>query len=112
MPGALRPKDRRRYEAYLDGPVLELASKAGRKELDTQRKALRRGWYIGRECFLEKLEKYLDVAVEGRWRESHRGQAKAAHEGAAAHQALKSLGLNQSDLAQFAKSAPGGTVLA
>jgi len=77
-----------------------------------QWKALRRGWYIGRESFLEKLEKCLDGAVEGRRRESHSGQAKAAHDEAAAHQALRALGLNQSDLAHLAKSAPEKMVLA
>jgi REP element-mobilizing transposase RayT len=112
----LRPTDRRGYEAYLEGRVLELASKAGRKELDAQWKALRRGWYVGRESFLEKLEKYLDGAVEGRRRESHSGQAKTAHDEAAAEkalrQALKALGLDESDLAQMAKSAAEKLVLA
>ena len=112
----LRPTDRRGYEAYIEGRVLELASKAGCKELDAQWKALRRGWYVGRESFLEKLEKYLDGAVEGRRRESHSGQAKAAHDEAAAEkalcQALKALGCDESDLAQMAKSAPEKMVLA
>jgi len=40
----LAEKDGRGYEAYLEGRVLELGSKAGRKELDEQWKALRRGW--------------------------------------------------------------------
>ena len=40
----LAPKDRRGYEAYLAGRVLELGSPAGRKELAAQWKALRRGW--------------------------------------------------------------------
>src|SRR5258708_5725004 len=58
--GSLRlgPKDGRGYEAYIEGRVLELASQAGRKELDAQWKVLRRGWYVGGESFLEKLERY------------------------------------------------------
>jgi putative transposase len=44
--GALRlkPSDRRGYEIYLEGRVLELGMKAGRVELEEQWKALRRGW--------------------------------------------------------------------
>jgi putative transposase len=112
----LAPADRRGYEAYIEGRVLELGSKAGRKELDEQWKALRRGWYVGSESFVEKLEKYLDKALDGRRRESHSGQARAAHDQAAAEkalgQALKALGLEKSDLSQMSKSAPEKMVLA
>ena len=37
--------DAKGYEAYIEGRVLELAAKAGRKELEQEWKALRRGWY-------------------------------------------------------------------
>jgi hypothetical protein len=93
-----------------------LGSKAGRKELDAQWKALRRGWYVGGASFLEKLELYWDGAIEGRRRESHSGQAKAAHDEAAAEralgQALGALGLSGADLEQMPKSAPEKLVLA
>jgi len=64
--------------------VLELGRKAGRKELEAQWKALRRGWYVGEASFLEKLEAYLEAARAGRQRESHSGRAKDAHDEAAA----------------------------
>jgi hypothetical protein len=58
----------------------------------------------------------LDGAVEGRRRESQSGQAKAAHDEAAAEkalrQALEALGLGESDLEQMAKSAAEKMVLA
>ena len=43
----LGPKDVKGYEAYIEGRVLELGSKAGRKELEEEWQALRRGWYVG-----------------------------------------------------------------
>ena len=116
--GSLRlgPGDRRGYEAYLEGRVLEWGSQAGRKELDAQWKALRRGWYVGGASFLEKLEAYLDGARAGRQRESHSGQAKAAHDEAAGEralgQALGALGLSGAELEQMPKSAPEKMVLA
>jgi len=43
----LGPKEVKGYEAYIESRVLELSSQAGRKELDEEWKALRRGWYVG-----------------------------------------------------------------
>jgi hypothetical protein len=39
----LASEDRRGYEAYLEGRVLELGRKAGRREWEAEWKALRRG---------------------------------------------------------------------
>lgn len=112
----LGPEDRRGYEAYIEGRVLELGTRAGRKELEAQWKALRRGWYVGGARFLAKLEGYLEGAIQGRQRESHSGQAKGAHDQAAAakalRQALGRLGLSQSGLPGMPKSAPEKEVLA
>jgi hypothetical protein len=59
---------------------------------------------------------HLDGACEGRQRESHSGQAKAAHDEAAAEralgQALERLGMSGADLEQMPKSAPEKMVLA
>ena len=106
----------RGYEAYLEGRVLELATKAGRKELEAQWKTLRRGWYVGGQSFLEKLEGYLDGAVRGRQRESLSGGAKERHDLAAAERALadglRALELSEGQLAQLARGAPEKVVLA
>ncbi len=108
----LGPRDGRGYEAYLEGRVLELASKAGRKELEQQWKTLRRGWYVGGQSFLEKLEGYLDGAVRGRQRESLSGGAKARHDLAAAERALaeglRALELSDRQLAQLARGGGEG----
>jgi putative transposase len=60
--GSLRlgPQERHGYEAYIESRVLELGTKAGRKELEAQWKSLRRGWYVGGHSFLDKLGRYLD----------------------------------------------------
>lgn len=71
---------------------------------------------MGGASFLERLEAYLDGALEGRQRESHSGQAKDAHDEAAAEralgQALGALGLSDAELEQMPKSAPEKMVLA
>src|SRR5437879_7300634 len=111
----LAEKQGRGYEAYIEGRVLELSSKAGRKELDEQWKALRRGWYVGGESFAEKLKEGLQKAVQGRRRESHSGPAKAAHDQAAAEQSLahglRAIGLDRSALQELPKGAPEKLVL-
>ena len=45
----LGPEERGGGQAYIEGRVLELGTKAGRKELEAQWKSLRRGWYVGGE---------------------------------------------------------------
>jgi hypothetical protein len=58
----LGPTECKSYEAYLESRVLELGTKAGRKELEREWKALRRGWYVGTESFREK-----NVDRHGSW---------------------------------------------
>ena len=112
----LGPGDAKGYEAYMEGRVLELATKVGRKGLEEEWKALRRGWYVGGESFLEKLEGYLGPLMKGRHRESFSGEAKEGHDAAAAERALargmKGLGLCNKELVQLPKGAAEKVVLA
>jgi REP element-mobilizing transposase RayT len=112
----LGPTEGNAYEAYLESRVLELGTKAGRKELEKEWKALRRGWYLGTESFRDKLAGYLERLAKGRRRQSHSGPARVAHDEKAAEtaldQALKALGLNAKRLAPLPKGAPEKTVLA
>ena len=85
----LREGQAKGYEAYVEGRVLELASKAGRKELEGEWKELRRGWYVGGESFLEKLEQRTEGALAGRRRESVSGGAKARHDEVGSEVALE-----------------------
>ena len=112
----LTEKNRQRYEAYLESRVLELGLKAGRLELEEKWRALRRGWYVGGESFLEQLQEKLGAIVAGKQRESHSGGARRAHGEAAARtflaEGLAALGLCRSDLKALPKGAPEKTVLA
>lgn len=112
----LKEGDRRGYEAYLEARVLELGMKAGRQELEGRWQALRRGWYLGNQSFLEKLEDWLEKAVEGRQRQSHSGGAREAHDEASAErltrQGLKVLGLTEAELRHLPKGAPEKVALA
>jgi REP element-mobilizing transposase RayT len=110
------PKEVKGYEAYIEGRVLELGSLAGQKELEEEWKALRRGWYVGGERFVEKLQTHLEQVMKGRRRESHSGEAKAAHDAAAAERelqrALRALGLNEAGMERMPKGAAEKVVLA
>ncbi len=110
------PKDVKGYEAYIEGRVLELGSKAGRKELEEEWQALRRGWYVGDEGFAEKLKEHLVRVMKGRRRESHSGEAKAAHDEAVAERelqrAFRALGLNEGMVEGLPKGAAEKVVLA
>ena len=112
----LTEKDRRGYEAYMEGRVLELGLQAGRRELEDQWRALRRGWYVGGESFLDQLKDKLGAIVAGKKRESHSGGARQAHGETEARRllakGLAALGLSQSELEDLPKSAPEKTVLA
>jgi REP-associated tyrosine transposase len=112
----LGPKDTKGYEAYMEGRVLELESRQGRKELEEEWKQLRRGWYVGGEGFLEKLQEHLERAVRGRRRESHSGPARRAHDESAAERELKracgELGLSEAALKKLPKGAAEKAVLA
>jgi hypothetical protein len=87
-----------RYEAYIEGRVPELGSKAGT------------------ESFAEKLKEGLEKAVQGRRRESHSGPARVTHDQAAAEKilepALKVLGLDKKALGELPKASSEKLVLA
>ena len=95
---------------------MEWGSQAGRKELDAEWKALRRGWYVGDEGFVEKLQAHLEKGLSGRRRESHSGEAKAAHDEAAAQRELqrvfRALGLDEGAVERLGKGAAEKVVAA
>ncbi len=112
----LGPLDGKGYEAYIESRVLELGSKSGRRELEEQWQALRRGWFVGARDFAHTLQEHMEQAVQGRRRESHSGAAKCEHDQAAAEkqlaEAMKILGLSQEDLNKLPKGSPEKVVLA
>jgi len=112
----LAPSDRKGYEAYLEGRVLELALKANRRELEAQWQALRRGWYVGGEDFRLGLLARVKAVVAGKRRESHGGAARRAHDLGEAQRllaaGLRALGLRREELAATPKGRPEKQVLA
>jgi REP element-mobilizing transposase RayT len=62
--------NRRGYEAYLEGRVLEWRDPERREDLEGQWKVLRRAWYLGEQSFLNRLERWLDklTARIAQWR--------------------------------------------
>jgi hypothetical protein len=112
----LRPDQLRDYEAYIEGRVLELATKAGRKELERQWQGLRRGWYVGDRSFAHTLQGRLARALQGRLRESLSGGAKESHDAAAAERALalaiQRLGMAPEALPRLPRAAAEKVVLA
>jgi REP element-mobilizing transposase RayT len=112
----LKLGDARGYESYIEGRVLELASKAGREEFDEEWKSLRRGWYVGDGEFGEALAARLEKALKRRRQESHSGAAKEAHGEAEAEKRLKRaldyLGLTSEDLKDLPRAAAQKAVIA
>jgi len=112
----LKEGDRRGYEAYLEGRVMELGMKAGRRELEEEWKRLRRGWYLGRTSFMEKLAKWLEKGAKGRRVESHSGPAREAHDEMAAERwtlkGAKLLGITMAELVGLPRRAPEKVALA
>ena len=112
----LGPRDTRGYEAYLEGRTLELATQAGRRNLEAQWHAVRRGWYVGGESFRKTLEEHLDQTSPASRRDSQSGAAREAHDDAAAlrllQRGLAALELDAADLAALPKNAPQKQVLA
>jgi putative transposase len=76
----LEPNERSGYAAYINSRVMELGIKAGKAELEEKWKEVRRGWYLGGEKFLDKLDGWLERAISGRRRESQSGGARRAHD--------------------------------
>ena len=112
----LNEATRRRYEAYMESRVLELGLKAGRREWEEKWKELRRGWYVGGESFLARLQDKLEKLLAGKRRESHSGGARRAHGESGARELLaagrEALGVGRQELLAMPKGAPEKTVLA
>jgi len=105
----LKLGNRRGYEVYMEGRVLEMGLKAGREELEEKWKALRRGWYMGAPSLLKKLEGWLEKAGRGCRHESHSGAGREAHDAAAAErllvQGMRALKLRGEEMERLPKGA-------
>jgi putative transposase len=112
----MEPNERRGYEAYLEGRVLELGLKAGRKAMEEEWKRIRRGWYLGGDGFRVRMLKRLKATIGKGRGASYAGQAKRAHGEAEAERLLARglavLGVTSGRLAESAKGMAEKKVLA
>ena len=94
------------YESYVEGRVLELGMKSGRKALNEEWKMIRRGWYMGGDGFRGRLLKRVKEGVQRAVWINH-GAAKRAHGEAEAERLLEAgmaaLGVSASQLAETGK---------
>ena len=113
---SLGPEDQSGYRAYVEGRVLELGIEQGRKELEQQWKALRRGWYLGGSEFRERMLALVGQPLTKARRGSHSGEAKREHGEAQAERlvrlGLPVMGLQESQLEGHPKGAMEKQVLA
>jgi len=112
----LKPGESKRYEAYVESRVWELADPATHAEWEVKWRELRRGWYLGDESFLDQLKARLGKLVAGKRRESHAGGARRTHDESTARallvKGLKALGLSAGEAVGLPKGAAEKTALA
>lgn len=112
----LAPTDRDGYEAYMEGRVLELGIKAGRKQLEEQWRGIRRGWYLGGERLRGRLLKRVEKGLSTGRRATYNGGAKRGHGEREAERLLtegmRALEVGTGQLAQGAKGMTEKQVLA
>ena len=108
--------DRKGYEAYMEGRVLELGIRSGRKALEVEWKRIRRGWYLGDDGFRGQMLKMVKATFGKGRAASYLGQAKRAHGEAEAERmvapGLEALGLDGQRLAEKPKGMAEKQVLA
>jgi hypothetical protein len=112
----LPPQARKGYEAYIEGRLLELGLKRGRKELAEEWKAVRRGWYVGGAEFKERMLALVEQPLRQGRSGSYSGEAKRAHSEAEAERllarGLAALEVEGSQLAETRKGSWEKEVLA
>jgi putative transposase len=104
------------YAGYIEGLVRRYQEEEGRKGLEEEWDRFRRGWCLGREGFRDRLIKILDKVMQGKQKETYRGDEVRAHDEAEAARilraGLRTLGLKEQELDERAKGAQEKQVLA
>jgi REP element-mobilizing transposase RayT len=112
----LAPKQRHGYEAYMEGRALELRIKEGRKDLEEQWRAIRRGWYLGGEGFRGRLLKRVEQMLGAGRQVPYSGGAQREHAEQEAQRLLaegmRALEVGETQLARGAKGMVEKQVLA
>jgi hypothetical protein len=98
-------------QPLIEGRVLELGLKRGRKELAEEWKAIRWGWYVGGTEFKERMLGLVEPPLRQGRSGSYSGEAKRAH-GEAEAERLLTRGLAALGLVETRKGAWEKEVLA
>lgn len=85
-------RSRTRYRAYMERLSRSVTEGNVREEDEEAWKAIRRGWYVGRDTFRDKLVDLVDQAVKGRRRDSFRSEGTILHDERAALARLDEVG--------------------
>ena len=107
---------RRAYGSYIQRQVLAWNEEQGRKQLTTEWKEIRRGWYLGGESFRDELLERLGGVLDLHQCESYSGAAVVQHNEQQAERliaaGMESLGLTGADLLDRPKGDPAKCALA
>jgi REP element-mobilizing transposase RayT len=102
-------RGRQGYEAWMEGRVLECVRSRSRKEMETEWRSVRRGWYLGDRSFKSKLLDRIGGMLEGRKADSVNGEAVGAWSREEAERwigsTLAELGLDEAGLRRIPKGA-------
>jgi len=109
-------RGRRQYASYMEGLVADLRADARGEKFEKEWKGIRRGWYLGRDEFRDKLQDHLSGLLESNMRDSYDGGAVGVHdENAALHiikRVLEGLKIDQEQLRVLPKNESRKIVLA
>jgi REP element-mobilizing transposase RayT len=104
------------YQRYMQGRVLDLRTRTGKKQYDQSWKAIRYGWCIGDAGFEDEMVKRLKGVIMGRRRESYSGEEDRRHDEVEAtklmEEGMRRLGVEGRDLKSMKKGAAEKMLLA
>jgi hypothetical protein len=104
------------YERYIKRLIKRYHEEEGRKGIEEEWDRLRRGWCLGRKGFRDRLIEMVDRVIQGKQRETYKGDEIQAHDEAEADRllrvGLKTLSLKEQELGRMAKGAQEKQILA
>ncbi len=108
-------RGRKAYQGYMEELVEGYHRVDRKKRFDEEWKLLRRGWYLGGDGFRDRLVVMLGRVMQGKQRETYKGDEVRAHDEAAAEglfrEGLRILGIREQDLEKMAKGSKEKQVL-
>ena len=104
------------YAGHMEDIARRYREEEGRRQFEEEWDRVRRGWYMGREGFKGRLLGILDKVIEGKQKETYKGDEVRAHDEAEAdrlfRRGLRVLGLKDGELDRMPKGAKRKQILA